>query len=98
MGSVGAKSTAVQPPRQYDGTVKLQGIPGPSEAYKVENLRVGDITLWNYGYTSVVTNIERKGAKSFIVTSRSSSDGVERDRTFREGRLIAVTNKEYKGR
>ena len=47
-------------------TVQLQSI-GRVAAKPAGELQVGDITLWNFGYTSTVTKIQPRGKTQIIV-------------------------------
>lgn len=71
-------------------TVHLQGI-GPQYAIPAGDLRPGDITVWNYGYTATVEGIVRETAKQVIVRIMSNGTGDFYDRRLKKTRLIAVT-------
>lgn len=70
--------------------IQLQGI-GKVEAKKVNELNIGDVIMWNFGYTSTVVDlIPTKSGKSIKCMLRSNQDGVIRDRTMRSDRLVAI--------
>lgn len=95
MGGRGASSSNIDK-RTFDGKTSIGSI-GQVNAYKVENIRKGDILLWNYGYTSKVKSIEQsKSGKSYKITTISSETGEEYQRTMRQGRLLAVASSESK--
>lgn len=71
-------------------TLQLQGI-GKREATPASELKVGDVTVWNYGYKEVVTEIAAtKSGKSVKVTIESLNNGRAYSRTFRNDRLVVV--------
>ena len=71
-------------------TIQLQGI-GKTEARSVNNLKVGDVIMWNYGYTSEVVNIEESGTgKTRILLLKSNTDGITRSRRLANTRLVAI--------
>lgn len=95
MGGRGVSSPNVST-RKFDGKVTLQGM-GQVSAYKVENLRKGDVLQWNYGYTSKVKSIKpTESGKSYNVTTISSTSGEEYTTTYRRGRLLAISSNEAK--
>lgn len=69
-------------------SIHLIGI-GRVAATTADDLRVGDVTIWNYGYREVVVAIEPKGAQSLTVTIRSR-DGKDYQRTMRRTRLVGI--------
>lgn len=95
-GGRGASSSNVGGGRSFDGTVQLQGY-GRADAYNAENIKKGDILLWNYGYTSKVKNVESTpSGKSVKITTTDSRSGNEYTNTYRKNRLLAVTKTEAK--
>lgn len=95
MGGRGASSGSTSQ-RTFDGKTHIQSI-GEANAYKVENVKKGDILLYNYGYTSKVKSIEQtKSGKSYKVTTISSETGKEYQQTMRRGRLLAIASTESK--
>lgn len=81
--------------RQFDGKVKLQGIPGERDAYSTKNLRPGDIIGYNFGYTSKVVSVTpSKSGKSYTLVVKSSSTGEEFTRKTSPDRLWAIEKKE----
>jgi len=70
------------------GTVKLQGM-GRMEGTKAEDVRVGDVLLWNQGGSSQVLSITPKGKKSLLWKTRTA-DNREWERTVRKNRLVVV--------
>lgn len=74
---------------QNAGTVKLQGM-GRMKGTKAEDVRVGDVLLWNQGGSSQVLSITPKGKKSLLWTTRTA-DNREWERTVRKNRLVVVS-------
>ena len=70
------------------GTVKLQGM-GRMKGTKAEDVRVGDVLLWNQGGSSQVLSITPKGKKSLLWKTRTA-DNREWERTVRKNRLVVV--------
>ncbi|MCR0201005.1 hypothetical protein MKC79_09810 [[Clostridium] innocuum] len=71
--------------------IKLQGIYAPLKAIYAKNLKIGDITVWNYGYKEKVLDITfTKSNKSVRVKILSIESGKEFTRTLRINRLIAI--------
>jgi hypothetical protein len=74
---------------QNAGTVKLQGM-GRMKGTKAEDVRVGDVLLWNQGGSSQVLSITPKGKKSLLWKTRTA-DNREWERTVRKNRLVVVS-------
>lgn len=85
-----------QPQKGMDemNTVKLQGI-GNTTAIEAKDLKVGDVTVWNYGSLETITSVE------FSKTGKTLSVGIEyfdsfhkknvqSTRKFSAPRLVAV--------
>ena len=72
-------------------TVKLQGIYERQEAKAAKELKIGDVIVWNYGYTSTVVDlIPSKTGKTITCMLKSNQDGVVRDRRMSAERLVAI--------
>jgi hypothetical protein len=65
---------------------------GPTPATPAGNLKVGDVTVWNYGYHEVVTEVVPTGTQSVKVTMRSNRTGDLFTRTMRCNRLVGISN------
>lgn len=72
------------------GRIHLQGI-GMQPAAKAQDLKVGDTTLWNYGYTDKIKDIKPKGKTMITVTFENN-----RTRNLRKDRYVAVVTKANK--
>lgn len=73
-------------------TVKLQGIYGKLPAKAVKELKIGDIIIWNYGYTSTVVDlVPSKTGKTITCILKSNKDGIVRDRKMGAETLVAIT-------
>jgi hypothetical protein len=94
MGGRGASSSSSI--RAYDGKIQLQSV-GQVDARKVSNLKVGDITMWNFGATEKVTKIEpSKSGKTYKVTIKSSESGNTYERKMSADRLVGISEVEAK--
>lgn len=68
---------------------------GNVDAYKVENLKKGDVIMYNYGYTSKVKSVEpTPSGKSYKITTISSRSGEEYTKTYRTGTLLGISSNE----
>ncbi len=65
-------------------TIQLQGI-GTTKATQVQNLKVGDTVVWNFGHTSKVTGFVKETKAQLIV----EFDG-DHTRRLAKARLIGV--------
>lgn len=68
---------------------KLQGI-GNVNAVKAEELAVGSVTVWNYGYLATVESIAPKGTKFLTFGIRSHHNGALYFRNMKRDRLVGV--------
>ena len=68
-------------------TIRLQSI-GWVDAKPARELKLNDVIIWNFGYTSTVKSIEPK--EKTIRTVIISEDGKEYKRDFRPSRLVAI--------
>jgi hypothetical protein len=85
-------------------TVHLQGI-GLMNGKKANELEVGDITVWNYGYLETVVEIVKETAKTITVMMEykttehmpyqySKVTGMaQAQRRFRKDTIIAIARK-----
>ena len=72
-------------------TVKLQGIHGKQTGTPTKDLKVGDVTVWNYGYTSeVVELIPSKTGKTITFMLKSSESGNISPRKMGADRLVVI--------
>lgn len=92
----GESKSSFDPSRPIDGHVKLQGI-GEVPARKAENLRVGDVLVFNYGSTYEVLEL-RPARETSVGTHFPHIEAVLRTeygkletKAFRVGRLVAVS-------
>lgn len=86
----------IKPYRAYDGKIQLQSV-GQVNARKASNLKVGDIIMYNFGYTAKVTKIEpSKTGKTFNVTTKSSESGYVGERKYGADRLVGIAEVEAK--
>ena len=68
-------------------TVQLIGC-GTAKAIPANDLKVGDVTVWNYGYTESICGIIPKGKQSLVLHVACKSGFYQR--TVRRNRLVAV--------
>ncbi|MNN72239.1 hypothetical protein D3C81_1882550 [compost metagenome] len=72
------------------GMVQLQGI-GRVSAIPARDLKVGDITVWNFGYTSeVIEVVLSKTGKTIVAKLKSKNDNIS-DRKLGANRLVAIS-------
>lgn len=72
-------------------TIHLQGI-GEKTAVKAETLKVGDMLMWNFGYTSTITKIIKVSEKSILFETKSDDSGNIYQRRLSKNRLVAKVN------
>lgn len=72
-------------------SVHIQNI-GKVVAKPASELKVGDILLYNFGYTSTVKTVEQRG-KSVYITVLNHSDNAEYSRRYTKTRLVAMSSK-----
>ena len=61
-------------------------------AVKAETLKVGDVLMWNCGYTSTITKIIKVSAKSILFETKSDDSGNIHQRRLAKNRLVAKVN------
>ena len=69
-------------------TIHLQSI-GKVPATESINLKVGDITIWNFGYTSEIVEVIKETAKTRVLKIKSES-GEFFERRFKNDRLVGI--------
>lgn len=67
----------------------LQGI-GEQNATQAQNIKVGDVLIWNYGFTETVTSIEQSKSGKMLYFSISCPSGYIGTRRITKNRLVAV--------
>ena len=65
---------------------------GYNPAVKAETLKVGDVLMWNCGYTSTITKIIKVSAKSILFETKSDDSGNIHQRRLSKNRLVAKVN------
>ena len=59
-----------------NNTIKLQGISGRQAGTKAEDLKIGDVIIWNFGYKSEVVEITpSKTGKTITFMLKSFESG-----------------------
>jgi len=80
------------------GTVKLQGVSGWIKAKSAAELKPGDVTMWNYGYTeTVLAVVASKTGKTVSVEISDDKTGNHYTRKMGAARLVAVPDRIQKG-
>lgn len=75
------------------GKMKLQGIHGEQKTVSASELKVGDVTTWNYGYTETITAIRKtKSGKSLIFDIVCNNSGYQGNRTMRANSQVVRAN------
>lgn len=69
-------------------TTHLQGI-GRAPAVPAQELQVGDVIIYNYGYRSTICGIEPKGKTQLVIYTASHTGGFFRSVTTRT-RLFGI--------
>ncbi len=93
-----ATSKAPAEPKKADKpkTIHLQGIYGQHPAVKASELKPGDITVWNGGYTEKVIALEPsksgKTVKATFEYKDSNGKKVRATRKFGADRLVGIDN------
>lgn len=72
-------------------TIQLQAY-GQAPAKKAQDFKVGETMLWNFGHTSVITEIINETSKT-ITYQLTSPSGFVGERKFLKTRLVAFSNK-----
>ena len=67
--------------------IHLQGI-GEKPAVQAGTLKVGDVLIWNYGYTSTITGIVKETAKTIVFQTKSDETGRLYEQRFTKSRLV----------
>ena len=76
-------------------TMRLQGI-GLVAAQPAENIKVGDVLVWNYGATETVVSVAPKGnvSLSLVISYKSYGGTIEQTtRTLKKSRLVCIRGK-----
>jgi hypothetical protein len=75
--------------------VHLQGI-GDVNGIPAEELKAGDVSLWNYCYTGYRIDSVTERAKTCIdIMHTDLETGIQYPRTLKRGRLVAVDKATY---
>ena len=75
-------------------TVKLQGIHGEQKGTPTNDLKVGDVIVWNYGYKSeVVEIIPSKTGKTITFMLKSFESGNINPRKMGADSLVVIEEK-----
>lgn len=64
---------------------------GRVPAIQAAELQIGDVMVWNFGYTSTVVDITPRGKTQITIIEQSNDmDRKQYTRTFSKTRLVAV--------
>ena len=58
-------------------TIHLQGI-GEKPAILAKELKIGDVTVWNYGFTETIIGILKQRKKEYSVSNKEQQYGLYR--------------------
>lgn len=72
-------------------TIHLQGI-GEKKAVTARELKVGDILMWNFGYTSTIIEILKETAKSITIKTKNKDNYIGIKRLFKTTLVARVNN------
>jgi hypothetical protein len=70
-------------------TIQLQQI-GLQKGIKAGDLKIGDVTLWNFGFTSTVLDIVKETAKTVVLKCVSDDTGYIYERRFNKTRIVGI--------
>lgn len=69
-------------------TIHLQGI-GEKPAILAKELKIGDVTIWNYGFTETIIGILKQTTKSIVFQIKSNNTDYIGQRRLYKNRLVA---------
>ena len=69
-------------------TIHLQGI-GEKPAIPAKELKIGDVTIWNYGFTETIIGILKQTTKSIVFQIKSNNTGYIGQRRIYKNTLVA---------
>lgn len=71
--------------------IRLQSV-GWRNAIPADELEVGDVILYNFGSTGIVTSIEKRGSSVYYTCCQKGLSGIEQEYQIRnlKTRLLAV--------
>ena len=72
-----------------NNTIQLQSI-GHVKAIQAGQLEIGQVTIWNFGFTSTVVSKIKETAKTVILQIRDDKSGTLYERRFKKTRLVGV--------
>ena len=72
-------------------TIHLQGI-GEKPAILAKELKIGDVTIWNYGFTETIIGILKQTPKSIVFQIKSNNTDYIGQRRLYKNTLVAKVN------
>ena len=69
-------------------TIHLQGI-GEKPAIPAKELKIGDVTIWNYGFTETIIGILKQTTKSIVFQIKSNNTDYIGQRRLYKNTLVA---------
>lgn len=69
-------------------TIHLQGI-GEKPAIFAKELKIGDVTIWNYGFTETIIGILKQTQKSIVFQIKSNNTDYIGQRRLYKNTLVA---------
>ena len=91
MGKVRKRVNNLLNAKKMENQIWLQHV-GYKPAVKAETLKVGDVLMWNWGYTSTITKIIKVSEKSILFETKSDDSGNIHQRRLSKNRLVAKVN------
>lgn len=70
-------------------TIQLQQI-GLQKGIEAGELKIGDVTLWNFGFTATVLEIVKETAKTVVLKCVSDDNGNVHERRFNKTRIVGI--------
>ena len=70
-------------------SIQLQSV-GLVPATPAGELKPGDVTVWNFGFTETILSVVKETAKSVVLEIRSDKEGTVHTRRFLKTRLVAT--------
>lgn len=68
-------------------TLYLQGV-GCKAAIRAAELKGGDVTMWNFGYTETILEIAKETAKTIVFNIKCNDSGFVGTRRLMKDRLV----------
>jgi hypothetical protein len=70
-------------------TIRLQSI-GLTKGTEAGNLKKGDVTVWNFGFTETVLEIIKETPKTIVLKIQSDDSGNTHERRLNKNRIVGI--------